>query len=64
MVSRGLPGNPVVKTMFFQFRGCGFNPWLGTCYSQKKKKESKLKINKTFFKKSNDKHKQIAKHIV
>ena len=27
--SRDFPGSPVVKTLSFQCRGHGFNPWLG-----------------------------------
>lgn len=40
----GLPGDPVVKTLCFQCRGRGFNPWSGTevpnvmGYGQKKKR--------------------------
>ena len=40
-------GGPMVKTLCFQYRGHGFNPWLGnkdpTCHKawSKKKKERK-----------------------
>ena len=27
--SRDIPGGPVVKTLPFYFRACGFNPWSG-----------------------------------
>ena len=38
--SPGFPGGPVVKTLSFHRRGCGFNPWLGIACpeSQPKKK--------------------------
>ena len=26
---RGFPGGPVVRTLCFHFRGCGFDPWSG-----------------------------------
>ena len=26
---RDFPGDPVVKTLPFHCRGCGFDPWLG-----------------------------------
>ena len=42
-----LPGSPVVKTLSFQYKGRGFNPWLGnkdpTCCIAKKKKKRKKK---------------------
>ena len=42
-----LPGSPVVKTLSFQYKGRGFNPWLGnkdpTCCIAKKKKKKKEK---------------------
>ena len=27
--SGDFPGVPVIKTIYFECRGCGFDPWLG-----------------------------------
>ena len=39
------PGRPVVRTLHFQCRDCGFNSWLGnlnpTCLAVKPKKKKK-----------------------
>ena len=43
---RDFPGSPVVKTLSFQCRECGFNPWSGnldhTCHVRQPKKTQKL----------------------
>ena len=45
------PGGPVVKTPFFQFRGLGFDPWLGnwdpTCRMARPKKTNNNNYNTT-----------------
>ena len=47
---RNFPGGPVVKTSYFQCRGCRFNPWLGNqdpacCILEPKIKGTKKKKN-------------------
>ena len=45
---RDFPGGPVVKTLLFQCKGCGFDPWSGiqhaAWYSQKTKHKN-MEVN-------------------
>ena len=45
----GFPGGPVVKTLSFHRRGCGFDPWLGTaCPESQPKKKSRARGDWSF----------------
>ena len=42
--NRDFPGRPVVKTLCFQRKGLGFDPWSGNYIPQHSQKKKKKKI--------------------